>query len=211
MHPWWQTGCFVLYTSYHTMNIKYYTLCIVYRDRDRYSKNYRYSWPFAVWGSIAWAAVFQSCQPRVRLSIISSKFLQFKDDSFVILALSIICYIVGFNLKTDSVSVALAIYIRSCSGGCVSVCVLVSVRVRVPVRVVFVSMSVPEVVSVFMSEVVSVFAYPRPWRCLWWCPWRCPWDCSGLDHVVLRHQMIQWCAGGTEYPRWWHRQFCWFF
>ena len=33
---------------------------------------------------------------------------------------------------------------------------------------------------------------------------------------VLRHQMVQWCAGGTEYPRWWHRQwgrqqFCWFF
>ena len=33
---------------------------------------------------------------------------------------------------------------------------------------------------------------------------------------VLWHQMVQWGAGGTEYPRWWHRQwgrqqFCWFF
>ena len=33
---------------------------------------------------------------------------------------------------------------------------------------------------------------------------------------VLRHQMVRWSAGGTEYPRWWHRQvgrqqFCWFF
>ena len=24
--------------------------------------------------------------------------------------------------------------------------------------------------------------------------------------MVLRHQMVLWCAGGTEYPRWWHRQ-----
>ena len=23
---------------------------------------------------------------------------------------------------------------------------------------------------------------------------------------VLRHQMVRWSAGGTEYPRWWHRQ-----
>ena len=33
---------------------------------------------------------------------------------------------------------------------------------------------------------------------------------------VLRHQMVRWCAGGMEYPRWWHRQwgqqqFCSFF
>ena len=33
---------------------------------------------------------------------------------------------------------------------------------------------------------------------------------------VLRHQMVRWSAGGTEYPRWWHQQvgrqqFCWFF
>ena len=33
---------------------------------------------------------------------------------------------------------------------------------------------------------------------------------------MLRHQMVQWCAGGTEYPRRWHwqwgrQQFCWFF
>ena len=32
---------------------------------------------------------------------------------------------------------------------------------------------------------------------------------------VLRHQMVRWSAGGTEYPRWWHQQvgrqqFCWF-
>ena len=27
---------------------------------------------------------------------------------------------------------------------------------------------------------------------------------GGLE--VLRHQMVRWNAGGTEYPRWWHRQ-----
>ena len=36
------------------------------------------------------------------------------------------------------------------------------------------------------------------------------WDCSGLGHVARRCfgtvHTVQWSAGGTEYPRLWHRQ-----